>query len=89
MTTTSMPLHTPWAGRAATERGGGKPSVGRVLGALGRNLTARARVSALPSALLDVGGLGAITYGAGLWTPIAGWIIGGLSAIVLSARLSA
>lgn len=66
-----------------------RPTVLGIVGNVARNLAARAQAAESVRTVLDVGGLGAITYGAWSWQHAAGWVVGGLSALVLSARLSA
>lgn len=64
-----------------------RPSVLGIVGAIARNLAARAQATDSVRTALDVGGLGAVTYGAWTWHHAAGWVVGGLAAMVLSARL--
>lgn len=76
------------ANAAAAERRR-RPSVLAVVADAGRALAARLTASGAAATVLDVGGLGAITYGAWTWQSAAGWAVGGLSALIISAKLSA
>lgn len=77
------------AANARTAERRGRPSVLAVVGTAGRALLARATASGSAGTVLDVAGLGAITYGAYSWAEAAGWAVGGLSALIMSAKLSA
>lgn len=65
-----------------------RPSVLGIVGNVARNVAARAQAAESIRTVLDVGGLGAVTYGAWSWHHAVGWVVGGLSALVLSARIS-
>lgn len=42
-----------------------------------------ALIRLMVSGTLEVAGLAAITWGLYQWTPVAGWIAGGLSAVII------
>lgn len=58
-----------------------------IVWAVARNLAARAQASEGTGTLLDIAGLAAVTYGAWTWHHAAGWVIGGIALMILSARL--
>jgi hypothetical protein len=64
-----------------------RPSVLGIVGAVVRNVAGRVQAAETVRTVLDVGGLGAVTYGAYTWHHAIGWVVGGLSAMILSARL--
>lgn len=39
------------------------------------------------ASVVQVVGLGGVTVGAALWSPIAGWVVGGFSALVIGVAL--
>lgn len=95
---TTMPIdwsaaHDPAVREQAERRARrtARPSVLAVVGTIGRNISARvaARAGTVAPDLLEVGGLGALTYGAWTWAEAAGWAVGGLSALIFSAKLRA
>lgn len=83
---TSTPF-APQLAQAGTNVRPPQRSVLGVLGGLGRGLAQRAGASVTTRAGLDLAGLGGITYGAFLLHHAAGFIVGGMSALIFSARL--